>query len=610
MKRPTMLIRRILLDMGLQSRLNVERDCQVIDSRVECEGISFLTITLPSLCDALDQGLAFGRITPLMFSGFKPAKRGGNLPAFMAGFFMRIFDTDGSLLPSPDEAAIADIRQVTRLFKKVELPCSSARVKRAFDRYKDNDESVFDNSRLSSNYSSSFRAVSGYLWSHLEELSGELYCSPGKFGSGATAERLAFNERHSVASWPVRGDEFFPAAAHVSNREDDVDAFNSIDFHSELEELPVRVVQVPKTLKTPRIISVEPSYMMLRQQSILGPLVNWLESGRLGFKSIRFTDQSVNNELARIGSLDGSLATIDLSDASDLVSNDLVNEVFRSCPTFLGFLQASRSRVAQLPDGNLLTLRKFASMGSGTCFPVEAMIFFTVVMTALIDLSGRRPSRALINSLSAKVAVYGDDIIVPAHSATAVIEYLTAFGLRVNNNKSFTTGLFRESCGGDYYNGYNVTPVYVRQWDFSGSTRAPHVLLSYVSLSNQLYMKGLWNAAQYVRDHIESDRRTSFPRSTTEIGGISFASVIFDTKLRWDRDRSGWRVRSVRTTPRYNEDRTKDVRGAMLRIIHARSWSKPRRCSADGHVYLSVHDKRTGELHDLSCRSTSEDAAN
>jgi hypothetical protein len=327
MKKPTMLLQRVLLDVGLQLTDTIDLDYREICSRYEKEGMSFLTITLPRLDDALLKGLAVGHLTPNDFVGFRPWKRGGSLPALLQGFFRRVFSSDGSILDEPDVDAIFAIRQVTRLFKKVELPCSKQRIKAAYERYITNDREVDWRSHKRPLDAGLFTSICGYLWSDLEDFSEILYCHPGIFGIGATSEREKRNSRYSVRSWPVRAETSFPASYHAVLREDS-DALMGINFHTEEQELPVRVVQVPKTLKTPRTISVEPSYMMLMQQSIAKPLMVYLESKRFGFKSIRFTDQSVNNDLARLGSIDGSLATIDLKDASDMVDLDLVRSIF------------------------------------------------------------------------------------------------------------------------------------------------------------------------------------------------------------------------------------------------------------------------------------------
>jgi len=582
MKIPTMLLRRVLIDLGLQSSDTIDKDYDYCHSRYQREGMSFLTITLPALDDALLKGLTQGRLTRNMFTGFRSVSKRRNLPALLSGYFRRIFDDDGFVLDEPDVCAIAAIRQVTRLFKKVELPCSEPRVKAAYERYRSNDGEVDWRSRNCHFDSGLFSTVSGILWSGLEVFAGQLYCFPSIFGPGATAERLKRNERNTVKAWPKRSEGFFPSSFHAASSEHS-DSLSGIRFVEEEEEEPVRVVQVPKTLKTPRTISVEPSYTMLMQQSIAKPLMVWLESKEFGFQSIRFVDQSINRRLARAGSLDGSLATIDLKDASDLVSNDLVQTIFRGpCPTFLGFIQSCRTTKARMPDKTIVPLRKFASMGSALCFPIEAMVFFTIIMYALVKSSGRVPSRRLLQALAKDVAVYGDDIIVPSLMAPVVMETLEAFGLKVNHDKSFHTGLFRESCGGDYYNGVDITPVYVRQWDDTGTLSSASQLVAYTALSNTFYTKGLWHVSQSIRDHVESCLRRRrvgrksnpirIPKARNPIGVVHFASFIFDTNVEYKREASGYRVRGLKIKSSPQADCPSDLDGFLGLSFRSREF--------------------------------------
>jgi hypothetical protein len=567
MKIPTTLLHRVLLDVGLQMIDTIDYDYREICSRYEKEGMSFLTITLPTLDDALLAGLRRGYLTRRDFPGFRPYRRGGSLPALLSGFFRRIFHSDGSIIDEPDVCAIFAIRQVSRLFKKVELPCSSRRVTAAYERYISNDREVDWRCPKGSVDAGLFASICGFLWSDLEDLTETLFCHPGIFGIGATAERRKRNERYTVTEWPARAENSFPSSYHAVHSEDS-EALSSIRFLSEEQEQPVRVVQVPKTLKTPRTISVEPSYMMLMQQSIAKPLMVYLESKRFGFKSIRFTDQSVNSDLARLGSIDGSLATIDLKDASDMIDFDLVTNIFHGpCPTFLKLIQDCRTTRAKLPDGTIVPLKKFASMGSALCFPIESMVFFTIIMYALVKESGRVPSRRFLLNLARKVAVYGDDIIVDSSMAPVVIASLKAFGLKVNDNKSFHTGLFRESCGGDYYKGVNVTPTYVRHWDDTGTLRAPSHLVAYTALSNTFYMKGLWNACQYLRDGISSRIRTRIPLSQHPIGVLHYSSFVRSDGLSYDSKLHGYRVRGLGVRSTREQDAPTNVDGFLLRAF-------------------------------------------
>jgi hypothetical protein len=96
MKRPTMLVKAILADARLDLDLSVERDAHTIARRCEHEGVSFLTLTLPTLSDALERGIESGTFTcPTSFS------RHGSLPRLLSGFFKRVFTIDGSTGPVP-----------------------------------------------------------------------------------------------------------------------------------------------------------------------------------------------------------------------------------------------------------------------------------------------------------------------------------------------------------------------------------------------------------------------------------------------------------------------------------------------------------------------------
>jgi len=67
-----MLVQAILRQLSLDLDLSVERDLKRISDRCEHEGLSFLTITLPQLDDALLQGIEAGTFTcPLLSHGME-----------------------------------------------------------------------------------------------------------------------------------------------------------------------------------------------------------------------------------------------------------------------------------------------------------------------------------------------------------------------------------------------------------------------------------------------------------------------------------------------------------------------------------------------------------
>jgi hypothetical protein len=148
-------------------------------------------------------------------------------------------------------------------------------------------------------------------------------------------------------------------------------------------------------------------------------------------------------------------------------------------------------------------LRKFASMGSALCFPVEAMVFFIAIVSIRLAQRGNlHPSSRDVQNATHGIYVYGDDIIVPVDLAPLMVEGLSSFGLKVNAAKSFWTGKFRESCGRDYYGGVDVSVVYCRR-GFPHHRADVSGLISAVEFANQLYFAGLWASCRMVRSEVE-----------------------------------------------------------------------------------------------------------
>jgi hypothetical protein len=269
---------------------------------------------------------------------------------------------------------------------------------------------------------------------------GNLY---GKHGPGATADGLRGNSKFDLTEWPFRLQLEFPYWEHAvaSPRFVECEQPGRIDLLLPGDERPVKVVLVPKTLKTPRVIAEEPTAMMFMQQALAEPLTDLLERPVLATQTpgdypnqrvwqphrgmIGFRNQAPNQELAKKGSLEGNLATLDLSEASDRVSNQHVLAMFARFPHFSRAVQACRSRKADVlhMDGSLQRIRlsKFASMGSALTFPVEAMVFLSMVFLGIESVVKHPLTRRDVRSFAGQVRVYGDDIIVPVEFVPSVI---------------------------------------------------------------------------------------------------------------------------------------------------------------------------------------------
>jgi len=324
-----------------------------------------------------------------------------------------------------------------------------------------------------------------------------------KHGPGSTADGLSGNRKFDQAVWTDRLEPVFPAGEHLLSNWKYYDQLDGVDFNEPGSEVPVKVTLVPKTLKTPRVIAMEPTCMQYMQQSLLRCFLEWYGRDRLLPSLIGFDDQRPNQALARQGSIDNRTATLDLSDASDRVSNQLVRAMLRQWPHLLGAVDATRSRRAAVGGSEVIRLAKYASMGSALCFPVEAMVFTTLIFLGIQRSLNVSLSPHDLHRYVGSVRVYGDDLIVPVEHVPTVIQTLEHFGARVGLDKSFWTGKFRESCGREYFNGHDVSIVRVRQ-AFPTSRHNATEVVSVVSLRNQLFTSGYWATCRWLDDYIRS----------------------------------------------------------------------------------------------------------
>jgi len=508
MKSHVALLGRILEDSGIRCRTSTTRDHKTIARRVENEGGSFLTLTLPTFAKDLERALELGYVDSTLFVGY--SKR-GCLPVFLQGFTSLIFDRNsGVLLDDPHVDAIQCVRQVCYLFHKLELPCSDERVQRAFDDYIKCEQSIPDyympsNSLLLDDYRRVSNTLFGTLFSQIDRDIYEGETVP-KHGPGATADKVSGNAKYSVKLWTEMLEEVFPAMEFLYSSPRHF--FNSVEdgtgpvWLDPGSEMPTRVITVPKTLKAPRIIAIEPAHMQYVQQGIMEMFVKGIEDPDSFLNHfIGFSDQETNRSMACHGSEFLDLATLDLSEASDRVSIQHVESLLRNHSWLLQGVFACRSSKAEVPGHGIRTLSKYASMGSALTFPLEAMVFLTIIFVAIESQLNTRLTESSIKEFIGKVRVYGDDIIVPVEFVDSVIDYLEIFGLRVNRHKSFWTGRFRESCGGEFYDGHDVT--YVKARRVLPENRLQHQeIISAVSLRNQLYFAGFWKTVSFLDDWI------------------------------------------------------------------------------------------------------------
>jgi hypothetical protein len=230
-----------------------------------------------------------------------------------------------------------------------------------------------------------------------------------------------------------------------------------------------RVAFVPKDSKTERAIACEPMVNSYFQNGCGALLVK-----RLARKTpmLDLRDQTRNRQMALAGSHTGSLATIDLSSASDTISKSLAKAILPL--KWYRLLRFLRSPYYEL-DGVVRKSHKLSSMGNGFTFPIESILFYSIARAACVKFLVEERNLSLEDARCAteshrgksqgiyEPSVYGDDIVVQSCAFNAVCDALKRCGFWINRRKSYSVGLFRESCGYDYYGGDYVRPIFLRR---------------------------------------------------------------------------------------------------------------------------------------------------
>lgn len=507
---------------------DASRDIKTVSRRCNREGDAFLRITLPTFGKAFDQALHERRFSSDLLSGFH--LRGG-LPAFLQGFLRNIFAPDGAMIDVPCTESIRSVRQLCAVFGKIEGDCTPWRQRAAVREYIKADDAcaMWDltapSSLIKEMIDVSNRALVAWLAPADRKIRRD-ELTP-RHGPGQTADRLLGNQKYDLAYWPDHLESRFPWIEWgVPNYRYGNEGQPLASSHV----VKAQQTLVPKTMSTPRVIVMEPTSLQYMQQGIMALMVETIERST---SQVGFTDQTVNQKMAREGSLHGNLVTLDLSEASDRVTYLQAASVFSGLPHLWEALDATRSSEVELALGlGNRPIHKFASMGSATCFPVEAVTFWIAILMAV-----RRYHRKtdpwfdltvpFLRLLEGEVRVYGDDIIIPVEYLSEVREVFDQLGWKINLKKSFWKSNFRESCGGEYWDGHDVTPVRLRQ-PLPTTLRQTQEIQGLVSFRNQLYLAGYWRTTSFLDDRIHRLLRGTFPIVSETSPALGRTSVCFE----------------------------------------------------------------------------------
>lgn len=539
------------------------KDLSYLRRASEQRGLAFFTLTLPEYGKCLNQALASSVfLASAVPQGIPMIKK---RPELFGDLYMKIFTDSGTLRDDPDVNAILFLRQLCFAAKKLRIACSKRAMEQALCEFYDIEAALpasipqtWDSDipvwRPMSGHplgvqqgdvTHDFEDTSGLPWSTLQALCKAFMSELGipdhwsllsKHGPGAVSEQEGFISKYEFPHWPLKLDLWYP-----------FDWFGpgviTSDYEYSWEEPASRLIAVPKTQKGPRLICAEPISHQWMQQSTWRWLEKRIRNSFFG-TSIRFRDQEYSRERALSASIDGSYCTIDLSAASDRLSTRLVQYVFEGSllegDTLLNNLHAHRTRrLSQTIHAGFpkeILLRKFAPMGSAVTFPVQSIVFAILALWGVKLHEGTESNLSNLRKDMERITVFGDDIIAPNAAYQTISLVLNECGLKVNSDKSFSEGFFRESCGMDAFCGIDVTPAYILG-SYDGS---PSSMATTIETANNFHKHGFWNAAQAVVNTIPPKERKLLQVVSCEGGGLGLFSFCGSDrshlKKRWNRD--------------------------------------------------------------------------
>lgn len=345
-----------------------------------------------------------------------------------SAFFKKLDSGFGS-----DEQRIDAARQS---FERGELNCRLTNKRLFFYRDHPERDSFSKEKEKMRKFLSKFFGEPSEFLSHFEESM--------RLTSGATAltpRKRSQAHRKLRSFWPTSSASVDLVQRHLNNQ----------GLRTSVQPCDTnRIAFVPKSWKTFRTIAAEPAGMIPYQLAI-----DVCFKRRLRYYGIDLQNQQLNADLARYASVMETYSTIDLQNASNSLSLAVVQDLFP--PWVIDLLFLFRSPKYRFPgEKEEHRYSMWSSMGNGYTFPLETTLFLAAAKAVG----------------SKNVAVYGDDIIIENHLDDKVIALLRHIGFQTNEEKSFTSGPFRESCGGNFYRGTDITPARMLQSTLYGSDLA------------------------------------------------------------------------------------------------------------------------------------------
>lgn len=215
-----------------------------------------------------------------------------------------------------------------------------------------------------------------------------------------------------------------------------------------LQHESLTLINVPKSWKTYRTITPLTLLSLFYSNGVGTQVTERLQKAGLDIRRL----QQRHQRLVKGFSMSKTHATADLSAASDSLTSELLNRVLPR-EWYCAMKKVMTHTVLYERGGKQLSAytESVLPMGNGLTFPVETLVFYSIIK-AIGELAGIR----------GVFSVYGDDLIYPSKLHKYVVRVFPALKLVLNEEKTFVSFPFRESCGSDFYRGCDVRPYFLQ----------------------------------------------------------------------------------------------------------------------------------------------------
>jgi hypothetical protein len=231
---------------------------------------------------------------------------------------------------------------------------------------------------------------------------------------------------------------------------------------------------VPKSYKASRIIAMEKVARLAKGKAI-EQIFRQLDS-KSGLINVEHQDW--NQQYAQLGSLEGLIATLDATHASDTITKSHFVDLFpKEYTRRVMPLLPKRFSIKTDNELQYRPMQMASTAGHTLTFRHEMIIYYAVAEAAVRFYEGITGRQVNVGVLP-RCRAFGDDSEAPVECIDVILYFFKRLGFIINESKSFWKGNYRESCGKDYIDGVDVSSIYFPRFPIVGSIKGDKLSLS------------------------------------------------------------------------------------------------------------------------------------